>query len=171
MPGGVPATFPETVQTDWLEWTTLSIPSGHLYTQCRQSIWLFKLHAVSHHERELRYSQISLNHCSFASSLGLSCSAFLSLCQSFSLYLSLSCVQLSQHRCVCLSVCMHAWAYVCVCVCVPVNCVYCVYCMCVHTCLFRSLLWNKLHSGWGAKWLISGTQIKIQLLQFEATQE
>lgn len=44
-------------------------------------------------------------------------------------------------------------------------------CVCVCTSLFRSLLWNKLHSGWGAKWLISGTQIKIQLLQFEATQE
>lgn len=43
--------------------------------------------------------------------------------------------------------------------------------LCKRTCLFRSLLWNKLHSGWGAKWLISGTQIKIQLLQFEATQE
>lgn len=41
----------------------------------------------------------------------------------------------------------------------------------LHTWLFRSLLWNKLHCGWGAKWLISGTQIKIQLLQFEASQE
>lgn len=66
------------------------------------------------------------------------------------------------------SVCM--WA--CLSTCVPCVCaVNSVNCVCVPTCLFRSLLWNKLHSGWGAKWLISGTQIKIQLQQFEATQE
>lgn len=45
----------------------------------------------------------------------------------------------------------------------------CLLYVCEPTCLFCSLLWNKLRSGWGAKWLISGTQIKIQLLQFEAT--
>lgn len=155
-PPGWRSCFAVTVQTDWLKRTTLSIPSGSLYAPCcRQSIWLFSTRrAVAHHEMELRYSPISRIR-------------LLRFTESF-LYLSffppLSSVQLSQRLIVCVSL------RACISVCVSVNWVYCMR-VCVRTCLFRSLLWNKLHSGWGAKWLISGTQIKIQLLQFEATQE
>lgn len=164
MAGGGPASLWQSKRIDSSERPCPSPLDVCTLARCRQISQIFEPRVVRCTAMRGSWDPLESLRTNYRGALSCPPAFFFSLCFSLTSFLLLSCVRHSLCTCVTLHACLPA------CVWVSGDCVYSVR-ACVCTSLFRSLLWNKLHSGWGAKWLISGTQIKIQLLQFEATQE